>query len=631
VGSLDANKGDNEANLSVLLDLLDIGDAKADLVSLLERLDRRALEVLGSFAPKDISLLVWAAARVGWRPSDALLYALTDRAQRLAPQFLAMDISNLLWGLARLQHPGGLPLLVALCDQLRALQSSKGLTPQEMVDLLWACAEGGSIPPAVLDCVGAEATRTRTRFKGLHVASLLGALASCETVPSPALLAAMLQQANLVANSLRPRDMSAILYALARSGTLGQGAKTALLLQPLLGAALAQANRFDPRGLSNVLWALAAARVPSHAGLWRALCLQAERMSDRFGPMDIANLLDALAKARKAPHPNLLRVLVARTVTTTRHANTPNGAWSPHNVSSVLLSVASLGLPMHAVRDMVVALLAIAHSRRRAFTGREVSVLMWALAVLDPTPSVSLSEGLAGEGHVSTDSAAPLGLDLLEWWYYSTPITFTPTQRLQLHQYFLSLASPPPPSLAALASECEEDWRQYHLETMRTPGALPRVVAARLGELGVRVAEETVLLDTGYSVDLRLIDLKRVVVEVHGPTHYVRPVLGAGEDVTFADSEGGGVGGGEGALPQRLTGASHLKLRLLRARGWTVVIVPFFALQGLSGAGEERRYIQSLLEHHGINVPSPVPPSEPSRDADRTRLVTPPLEHMRPK
>jgi hypothetical protein len=577
-------------------------------LSLIEHLDSRALAVLGDFNPKDISLLVWSAARAEWRPSDALLDALAGRAQGLAGQFIAKDISNLIWGLARLRRPASPPLLAALIGQLQALQSRKGLDPQEMVDLLWASAEGGIMNPAVLDCVTTEAMRKCTRFKGTNIASFLGALASCDCVASPALLSAMLGQANAVARTLRPRDMSGILYALARSGNLGKGASTALSLRPMLDAALEQHHKFDPRGLSNVLWALAAACVPSHASLWRALCLQAEKVGDRFYPMDIANLLDALTKARKAPQPDLLRVLVARTVTTAEPAN--DHAWSPKNVSSVLLSVASLGLPLVAVQDMVRSLLDLTHRHRGAFTGREVSVLMWALAVFDPTP----------DGGGAADR--PLGLALLEFWCsFAIPFSFSPTQRLQLHQYFLSLAAPPPPSLASLARECEADWRRYHVETRRIPGALPRVVAARLGELGIEFTEEAVLPDLGYSVDLLLTGCERVVIEVNGPTHYIRHVLGAGEDapanVDEKDDVCGDSNDGDNSL-QQLHGASLLKLRLLRARGWTVIVVPFFTFQNFRTAVEERNYLRILLVQNGVTLPA-----EPLLDC-----LSPPLEHV---
>jgi hypothetical protein len=586
--------------------------ANNTLLLLIEHLDSRALAVLGDFNPKDISLLVWSAARAEWRPSDALLDALAGRAQGLAGQFIAKDISNLIWGLARLRRPASPPLLAALIGQLRALQSRKGLDPQEMVDLLWASAEGGIMNPAVLDCVTTEALRKCTRFKGTNIASFLGALASCDCVASPVLLSAMLGQANAVARTLRPRDMSGILYALARSGNLagnlGQAASTALSLRPMLDVALEEHHNFDPRGLSNVLWALAAACVPSHASLWRALCLQAEKVGDCFYPMDIANLLDALTKARKAPQAGLLKVLVARTVTTAKPAN--DHAWSPKNVSSVLLSVASLGLSLVAVQDMVRSLLDLTHRHRGAFTGREVSVLMWALAVFDPTPDGA------------EPGARPLGLALLEFWCsFAIPFSFSPTQRLQLHQYFLSLAAPPPPSLANLARECEADWRRYHVETRRIPGALPCVVATRLGELGIGFTEEAVLPDSGYSVDLLLTGCERVVIEVNGPTHYIRHVLGAGEDAPASVDEKDDVCGdsndGDNSL-QQLNGASLLKLRLLRARGWTVVVIPFFTFQNLRTAGEERKYLSTLLAQHGVTLPA-----EPLLDC-----TAPPLEHV---
>ena len=65
------------------------------------------------------------------------------------------------------------------------------------------------------------------------------------------------------------------------------------------------------------------------------------------------------------------------------------------------------------------------------------------------------------------------------------------------------------------------------------------------------VNEEEVLEDSGFSVDIRLVNRVKVAVEVDGPSHYVCVLH-------------------EGSFKLRSNGPTRLKHRLLTRLGWTV-------------------------------------------------------------
>ena len=91
-----------------------------------------------------------------------------------------------------------------------------------------------------------------------------------------------------------------------------------------------------------------------------------------------------------------------------------------------------------------------------------------------------------------------------------------------------------------------------------------------LRQMNVKFVEEVVLSDAGgYSADI-LLQKRRVVVEVDGPSHFVQGPGG------FAAS-----------------GATLLKRRQLQCFGYRVVSVPFWEWDGMAEA-ERRRYLQRL-------------------------------------
>ena len=92
-----------------------------------------------------------------------------------------------------------------------------------------------------------------------------------------------------------------------------------------------------------------------------------------------------------------------------------------------------------------------------------------------------------------------------------------------------------------------------------SPSKLQRQVAKALDDLGCAHDFET-RLPEGLSVDMRLRgeEQRHIVIEVDGPSHYLRRV-GAGAADTHAEN-----------------GTTRFKHRLMRAMGYHVVQVPYF-------------------------------------------------------
>lgn len=89
-----------------------------------------------------------------------------------------------------------------------------------------------------------------------------------------------------------------------------------------------------------------------------------------------------------------------------------------------------------------------------------------------------------------------------------------------------------------------------------------------LGSMGEHISIEKLTEDGMFSVDIA-IDKDHIAVEVDGPHHFTANTL-------------------------RPLGEMFIRKRLLEARRWTVVSVPFFSWSGLTS--EERRlYLQRLL------------------------------------
>ena len=125
---------------------------------------------------------------------------------------------------------------------------------------------------------------------------------------------------------------------------------------------------------------------------------------------------------------------------------------------------------------------------------------------------------------------------------------------------------PWPPLPSELASRCAA---AFCAKTAQ-PSQLQRHVANALRALGLDLQEE-VRTAQGYSLDVVVcVEGRKIAVEVDGPSHFV-------------------------GRTQKPTGATALKRRQLCAFGWTLLVVPYWEWDRLSGRGEQLEYLQRQL------------------------------------
>ena len=134
-----------------------------------------------------------------------------------------------------------------------------------------------------------------------------------------------------------------------------------------------------------------------------------------------------------------------------------------------------------------------------------------------------------------------------------------------------------------VVSKLREAWKEEVKST--TVSRLQREVARVLEEeLGVESAMEVTTEDGLLSIDVVPRGTK-VAVEVDGPSHFVRTLR--------TDGNGGGRGDGVGA--PKANGATLARRKLLGARGWTVVSVPYFEWDACEGdAARQARLLVKL-------------------------------------
>jgi hypothetical protein len=98
-------------------------------------------------SPQDISLALWACARLRVSTPPELTSALCDAALPQAPLFQGQELSNLMWGLARLGHTPSPDLWEAVYSQATYLLAAGQLSGQSSALLVYAAGLLGMQPP----------------------------------------------------------------------------------------------------------------------------------------------------------------------------------------------------------------------------------------------------------------------------------------------------------------------------------------------------------------------------------------------------------------------------------------------------------------------------------------------------
>lgn len=230
-------------------------------------------------------------------------------------------------------------------------------------------------------------------------------------------------------------------------------------------------------------------------------------------------------------------------------------------VAHMLWAFAKLGLSPGGRLAQAMTLEAVTKSGD--LNAQQICNTLWAYAVLDSHPGAAVVAQLLDE------LAGSLGEQDL-----------TLEEKDQLHQFFLWHGLEGLQAHQALAQDCRQTFTMQAASTRNRMSAFHWEVRDCLRSIGVHSQDNVVLGDTCYCVNLLLDgDERKVVVEVDGPCRYVNGSLVSGE----ADWRSKGL---------RWNGATQLKDRLLRKKGWSVLHVPFYEWYALKGVEQKNEYLE---------------------------------------
>lgn len=216
----------------------------------------------GAGSAQDVSMALWAAAKLGMQPPpgwlDAMAGALLQRLDSSQPQTLA----NSAWALASLQHDPGDEWLGAVAGRAAALMPQ--FSEQGLSSLVWALARLGA---------------------GQHCTA------------GSRLLAEVLQQAAVQLPSMSPQAASMLLWALATMDITPP--------QPWLAAYHAatapRLRQWASQDLSLSIWAHARLRVRPPAGWHAAFAAASASRLPSASAQELANMVWGLAKLGLLP------------------------------------------------------------------------------------------------------------------------------------------------------------------------------------------------------------------------------------------------------------------------------------------------------------------------------------------
>jgi type IV secretory pathway VirB3-like protein len=505
----------------------------------------------------DMVAATMAAHRLGMYrclPKGPTVKWLLAELDRLAAVMDAQGVANTAWGLAKMRVSPSHPLWQNIMRRFLSL-NARDFKPQEIANLLWAFATAGVPPDAALVGLMSSAAVSKSKdFKPQAISNLMWAFSTMNVPLDTVLVQAMTSEAVSKSEQFEPQAISNLMWAFATSGVPPDAA----LVRAMSLAAVSKSTDFDPQAIANLMWALAKLGVPPDAALVRAMSSEAVLKSRDFLPQAMSNLMWALATLGVTPDVALVRAMSMGAVSKC-------GQFKPQAIANLVWAFATLGIPLDAVLVRAVSS-EIVSCRKRTFLPVNISNLMWAFATL----GVQLDGALVRE---MLNNCAASGTDA--------------ECKRQLHHFFLfNSLSPYPLDLSAwteLAAECKVAFvasssSSAHISTLQKD--VTRVLRRLVWE---GVLEEQVLEDSGFSVDARLVGT-RVVIEVDGPHHYL-----GGEAVEA----------GQGRV---VDGSTQFKHRTLTQLGWTVLQVPYFDWNALSGAQDKTRYLATLLASTGVVI-----------------------------
>jgi len=267
----------------------------------------QALACMSDMQPQALSNLAWALASLGVA-DEPLTAAVISRAVEVVDGLSMQGLANVGWAIVKLQQqlkcsPSAPPPAstsqhgFASSGSSGRLMSSACNPPQDS-GRGWRAARSRVLSASaheLLDAICSRAAGELQTAKPQEVCNLLWACATLQHRHEAFLSAAATHLVG-VAEESRPLDIAQALWALEVLRFRRKATHQALLL-----SALHRLHVFGPQALSNLAWAAASSGMQAPSGLAQAVAHQLQALLPQMTPQGLATTLWALSKLGRVP------------------------------------------------------------------------------------------------------------------------------------------------------------------------------------------------------------------------------------------------------------------------------------------------------------------------------------------
>eukprot|EP00808_Paulinella_micropora_P007396 g69057.t1 len=371
-------------------------------VDFLNELQYVTMQRVDGLEPQGLSNIFNALARLAglgtaWNVNPELLTIMCESAVLKHELFKAQEISNLLNAVGRLGYRPTEEVLVSMCDE--AMVKMDSFESQGVANSLNALAKLDYQPgEAFLQAMCSQAVMKIGSFKSQEISNTLNALARLDYHPDDSFLKIMTQECVRKTPNFEPQGIANVLNALARLGYH----PSEELLEAFQEQTIRKKHLFEPQHIANTVNAFSKLTIYPHEHVLRALCEEARAKADLFKPQEIANVLNAVAKlgyAMTGPGEEVMRTMCTA-------AKNKASDFDAQAIAITLDAVAKVELRLDddkMVQTLAKRALAIA----RTFKAQEIANTLRAFAQLGFNPGNELLEALTSEALKKAETFKP--------------------------------------------------------------------------------------------------------------------------------------------------------------------------------------------------------------------------------
>ncbi|KAK9842858.1 hypothetical protein WJX74_003528 [Apatococcus lobatus] len=546
-----------------------LGFAKLDWIeeSFLLALVETSMRKLEEFTPQALSNTAWACSKLGVY-SKEFLDAIAQEATKKLNKFNAQNIANLIWAFASLAQSGDKSTFIDLFDGAAAAAEKQmgSFSPQNAANTIWAFAKLEHPVPSLMKAVAGHAEWSIKEYQPQSVANLVWALATLQGEPGAGLLQSVAAHFKSNLKEYSPQNLANTVWALATIKYTNKellnavAHEVSLRLKVTAGRQLpienSSSTMFTRQHLANILWAYATLETHPGVAMLRLAIHDLAILAPACNPQELSNSVWALARLGHydADFMEIVAGEAESRISEFSQQNLANTAWAFSKISHFRQSL------LDAIADQAVAIF-------EELSLQHVTNIMWTLAsfnhVLPCVSEIFVPKLVKRMGEEAFNAQQLCNLlwseaimqeswDMLMGKFTELAEELPEEGLTQVYQAYLLVklgsvnaeGSAPP----GLLERAHEMWKKS--ATHVRVSFLHRDVSRVLTMLGHEHFIEQMTEDRLFSMDISLAR-EKVCIEVDGPHHFSANTL-------------------------RPSGENLARQRLLRARGWAVVSIPFF-------------------------------------------------------